>query len=150
MVVVRGRFYMSTWVDAQQQPKTALEIEADAVGHDLAYGWTHFMRGIRYRGQGQGSGDAGEETRQDTGQPAADENAGTPENAGIPDYADRAESPEDDERLASIMAERELDDGESAELEPEAALGDSGVAQDGPGASLRGDGERSETMVLAV
>jgi single-strand DNA-binding protein len=39
MVVVRGRFYMNHWVDSQQRPRATLEIEADSLGHDLAYGW---------------------------------------------------------------------------------------------------------------
>jgi single-strand DNA-binding protein len=47
MVVVRGRFYMNRWVDNQQRPRETLEIEADSLGHDLAYGWSHFLRGTR-------------------------------------------------------------------------------------------------------
>ncbi len=46
MVVIRGRFYMNTWVDSQQRTRTTLEIEADSLGHDLAYGWSHFLRGV--------------------------------------------------------------------------------------------------------
>ena len=47
MVVVRGRFYTREWVDNHQQPRSTLEIEADSVGHDLSYGWSHFLRGTR-------------------------------------------------------------------------------------------------------
>src|SRR6202012_3463584 len=47
LVVVRGRFYTNSWVDSQQRPRSTLEIEADSVGHDLAYGWSHFQRGAR-------------------------------------------------------------------------------------------------------
>ena len=57
MVVIRGRFYMHSWVDNQQRPRSVLEIEADSLGHDLAYGWSHFLRGYpaadRARGRRQ-------------------------------------------------------------------------------------------------
>ena len=46
-VFIRGHFYTSTWVDNQERPRSTLEIEADTIGHDLAYGWSHYMRGTR-------------------------------------------------------------------------------------------------------
>ena len=64
-VIIRGRFYTNTWVDSQQQTRTTLEIEADSLGHDLAYGWSHFLRGVRQ--QSRDSVDGGELARQDTG-----------------------------------------------------------------------------------
>lgn len=67
MVVVRGRFYMNNWVDNQQRQRSTLEIEADSLGHDLAYGWTHYLRGTRPQpGRAEGV-NAGEMARQDTG-----------------------------------------------------------------------------------
>jgi single-strand DNA-binding protein len=67
MVVIRGRFYMNNWVDNQQRQRSTLEIEADSLGHDLAYGWTHFLRGTRPQsGRAEGI-NAGEVARQDTG-----------------------------------------------------------------------------------
>jgi single-strand DNA-binding protein len=64
MVVVRGKFYMNTWVDSQQRTRASLEIEADSLGHDLAYGWSHFLRGSR---PGRSAGvNEGEMARQDT------------------------------------------------------------------------------------
>jgi single-strand DNA-binding protein len=65
MVVIRGRFYMNTWVDNQQQPRARLEIEADSLGHDLSYGWSHFLRGARPQAQTGAGIDAGEAARQD-------------------------------------------------------------------------------------
>jgi single-strand DNA-binding protein len=62
-VVVRGRFYMNNWVDNQQRPRSTLEIEADSLGHDLAYGWSHFLRGSRP--SGGRADDGGEMARQD-------------------------------------------------------------------------------------
>jgi single-strand DNA-binding protein len=67
MVVIRGRFYMNNWVDSQQRQRSTLEIEADSLGHDLAYGWSHFLRGTRPQ-PGRADGvNAGEVARQDTG-----------------------------------------------------------------------------------
>jgi single-strand DNA-binding protein len=66
MVLVRGRFSVNNWVDNQQRPRATLEIEADSLGHDLAYGWSHFLRGSH---PGSGAGvNAGETARQDTGE----------------------------------------------------------------------------------
>jgi single-strand DNA-binding protein len=67
MVVIRGRFYMNRWVDNQQRPRENLEIEADSVGHDLAYGWSHFLRGSRPQSERADGVNEGEMARQDTG-----------------------------------------------------------------------------------
>ena len=45
MILVRGKVVMRTWVDDQQRNRTQMQVEADAVGHDLAFGWSHFNRG---------------------------------------------------------------------------------------------------------
>ena len=71
-VVVRGRFYMNHWVDSQQRPRATLEIEADSLGHDLAYGWSHFLHGTRPSGSRAGV-DTGETARQDTELPDPDD-----------------------------------------------------------------------------
>ncbi len=71
MVVIRGRFYMNEWIDSQQRPRAVLEIEADSVGHDLAYGWSRFLRGTQARPGEQAALNAGEAARQDLG-PAGD------------------------------------------------------------------------------
>jgi single-strand DNA-binding protein len=139
MVVVRGRFYMNTWVDAQQQPKAALEIEADSVGHDLSYGWTHYLRGVRSQNPEQAGSDAGEGLRHQMGPEAPDEND---------------ENDENDAYLASSAAVREPDDDASAEpdleAEPEAAGSDLGQSGPPPGTDRDGDAERLETMALVV
>jgi single-strand DNA-binding protein len=70
MVVVRGRFYAREWLDSEQRPRVAVEIEADSVGHDLAYGWSHFLRGARPQAADRTALDAGEEARQDLESPA--------------------------------------------------------------------------------
>jgi single-strand DNA-binding protein len=66
MVVVRGKFYMNTWVDNQQRTRSMLEIEADSLGHDLAYGWSHFLRGSRPQSGRSAGVNEGEVARQDT------------------------------------------------------------------------------------
>jgi single-strand DNA-binding protein len=45
MILVRGKVVMRTWVDDQQRNRVQMQIEADSVGHDLAFGWSHFNRG---------------------------------------------------------------------------------------------------------
>jgi len=45
MILVKGKVVMRTWVDDQQRNRVQMQVEADSVGHDLAYGWSHFNRG---------------------------------------------------------------------------------------------------------
>jgi single-strand DNA-binding protein len=45
MILVRGKVVMRTWVDDQQRNRSQMQVEADSVGHDLAFGWSHFNRG---------------------------------------------------------------------------------------------------------
>jgi single-strand DNA-binding protein len=67
MVVVRGHFYTRTWLDNQQRHRSVLEIEADSLGHDLSFGWSHFLRGSRPLPGGPAAVNAGELARQDLG-----------------------------------------------------------------------------------
>jgi single-strand DNA-binding protein len=73
MVLVRGRLSVHHWVDNQQRPRETIEIEADSLGHDLAYGWSHFLRGAHPSSRADGG--AGETARQDTGEPDGDSGA---------------------------------------------------------------------------
>jgi single-strand DNA-binding protein len=105
LVIVRGKFYMNTWVDNEQRLRSALEIEADSVGHDLAYGWSHFLRGVKDRPADQAA--AGELARQETELP---EGPGDPEEPGeYPGDSDWAEA-----------ADALVTDGETGFAEPEA------------------------------
>ena len=74
MVLVRGRFSVHNWVDNEQRPRVTIEIEADSLGHDLTYGWSHFLRGSHP--SGRASVNAGEAARQDTGESEGDYGAG--------------------------------------------------------------------------
>ena len=67
MVVVRGKFFMNHWIDNQQRPRATLEIEADSIGHDLTYGWSHFLRGSRSQSGRPADVNGGETARQDYG-----------------------------------------------------------------------------------
>lgn len=110
-VLIRGHFYMSTWVDNQQRPRSALEIEADTIGHDLAHGWSHFLRGTR--SSGNSAADSGEMARQDTG--AADSGNGDDapisvlRATGTDEFEEAAPSPGE---LAQPQGQAE-DDGEA-------------------------------------
>jgi len=46
MVIVRGKVSIRSWLDDQQRVRMEVEIEADSVGHDLAFGWSRFNRGV--------------------------------------------------------------------------------------------------------
>jgi single-strand DNA-binding protein len=46
MVIVRGKVATRSWLDDQQRVRMEVEIEADSVGHDLAFGWSRFNRGV--------------------------------------------------------------------------------------------------------
>jgi single-strand DNA-binding protein len=110
MVVIRGRFYMNEWVDSQQRPRSVLEIEADSVGHDLSYGWSHFLRGTRSQPGNQAALNAGEQARQDLGQPAgSDAGSDGDIDAGIDGGIDR-EYPADGGWGEATEARPALDD----------------------------------------
>jgi single-strand DNA-binding protein len=74
MVLVRGRLSVHSWVDNQQRPRETVEIEADSLGHDLAYGWSHFLRGSHPGSRAGVNG--GEIARQDIGESEGASGAG--------------------------------------------------------------------------
>lgn len=55
-VVVHGRIATEDWTGADG-PRTTLVIEASAIGHDLTYGASQFMRTVHTGGQGEGAGE---------------------------------------------------------------------------------------------
>lgn len=66
MITVHGRCRIKTWVDRNNNPRTQLEITADSVGHEIAFGWSAFNRNTRPRDVEEASG-LGEADRQDLG-----------------------------------------------------------------------------------
>ncbi len=75
-VIVTGRLKVRPWINAEGRTGTAVEIDADAVGHDLMWGTANFKRTAADRGESPGSG-GGEE------QPDA-----VPASDGVPDGVD--------------------------------------------------------------
>lgn len=47
MVIIRGKVITRTWLDDQQRRRMQMQVEADSVGHDLSFGWSHFNRGVQ-------------------------------------------------------------------------------------------------------
>jgi single-strand DNA-binding protein len=64
MIIVRGKISTRTWVDDQQRTRTELQVEADSVGHDLSFGWSHFNRGMQVPPGSRRGIDEGEAARQ--------------------------------------------------------------------------------------
>jgi single-strand DNA-binding protein len=65
MILVRGKFRTRTWVDEQQHTRVELNIEAESVGHDMSFGWSHFNRGVHVPPGTQRGIENGEAARQD-------------------------------------------------------------------------------------
>jgi len=65
MVIVRGKVSTRSWLDDQQRVRMEVEIEADSVGHDLAFGWSRFNRGLHTPPSVMESLAQGEAIRQD-------------------------------------------------------------------------------------
>jgi len=49
-VLVMGRLRVRSYNDAEGKPRTAVEVEAHSVGHDLTRGMAHFSRALRPAG----------------------------------------------------------------------------------------------------
>jgi single-strand DNA-binding protein len=91
MILVRGKVVMRTWVDDQQRNRVQMQVEADSVGHDLAFGWSHFNRGDQSPWNSTRRQPEGEAARQDPEMyEDADESdaLGAPDNPGARDGAD--------------------------------------------------------------
>ena len=139
MVVIRGRFYMNSWVDSQQRQRTTLEIEADSLGHDLAYGWSHFLRGSRPQPGRSAGVNEGELARQETVPPGPDDDdeyladgdpgeSPEPGFSGDPRSAESAESVEPVEPVEPVTSIAHGE--ESGGLDPADALPAPGPADD--------------------
>ncbi len=109
MVVIRGRFTARHWVDNQQRPRTTIEIEADSLGHDLAYGWSHFLRATQAPPASQAGLNAGEVARQDLAASGADgDDSQYPEDDGWDEAAAAAPVPDGAGELAETGGADEL------------------------------------------
>jgi len=131
MVLIRGKVVMRTWLDDQQRSRTQMQIEADSVGHDLSFGWSHFNRGVQApRNAAQNLAD-GEMSRQDTSDgPEGDggPSGGEPGGGGYGDYLPPSlpgDDGQDDHdyqgataQTGDVLAEMVRDLGEPAEVAP--------------------------------
>jgi single-strand DNA-binding protein len=96
MITVRGKFRTSSWtVEGEDRPRTKMEIVADSVGHDLAYGWTVFNRGPVTPGRVTEELEKGEAARADDGDP---------DEGYASDYAELRDQPADDGGHDSVLA----------------------------------------------
>lgn len=105
MVIVRGKVSTRSWMDDQQRVRTELQVEADSVGHDLAYGWSHFNRGAHTPPGVTRDMERGEAIRHDM--------APDPEPAPDPELADEARFGDDGDE-----AEMSADDGPAGAAVP--------------------------------
>jgi single-strand DNA-binding protein len=104
-VIVKGRFRTSTFEDKNGQPRTAIEITADTVGHDLSRGPANY---IRLRPQHVNTEDG----------PAGDEFTGNPD---LPEGSDGMIDEDAIERFGrdlddAEVAARALEEDEAAEI----------------------------------
>lgn len=44
MITVHGTFRTKSWTDRDNNTRTEVEINASSLGHDLLYGWSHYIR----------------------------------------------------------------------------------------------------------
>ncbi len=132
MVLIRGRFRTRTWVDEQQHTRVELEIEAESVGHDLSFGWSHFNRGVHVPASASRDLANGEAIRHDM---APDEDPEDGEFSGGPDDYGRLPGDEGyDGGLAAGAAADRLDDPPAPRYADEGQSSD-----DSPFAELAGD-----------
>jgi single-strand DNA-binding protein len=106
MILVRGKVVMRTWVDDQQRNRVQMQVEADAVGHDLAFGWSHFNRGdqspwnaTRNKAEGEATGTADIDAYEDADDQDAQDVAEAHDGAG--DRGDALQADAEFEKLAS-------------------------------------------------
>ena len=101
-VVVSGRLYTRDWIDNDKNPRTSYEMEAVAVGHDLARGRSRFYRN---RPPVTSGVDADGQVRGETAELVPDDEVPAGYGDGIPDeemptFGDSPTSPEPAPALA--------------------------------------------------
>ncbi|HEX6449908.1 MAG TPA: single-stranded DNA-binding protein [Trebonia sp.] len=123
MVTIHGTFRNRIWTDKDNNDRTALEITASSVGHELTYGWSHFNRTQRASSSAEGELAVGEASRgiepgeldEESGPPemspfderyesAGDEGGadGAEDDEGGADDAGTSETAADSPRLAEV------------------------------------------------
>jgi single-strand DNA-binding protein len=100
MVIIRGKFVTRTWVDDQQRRRMQMQVEADSVGHDLSFGWSHFNRGSQTDWNSVRKQSDGEVARQDLDAMVDAQDDG--------DELDEAGAPRDSEMAGAGMTDSEM------------------------------------------
>jgi single-strand DNA-binding protein len=136
MILVRGKFRTRTWVDDQQRTRIELEVDADSVGHDMSYGWSHFNRGVHVPPGANRAQANGEALRQQM----------TPDN-DLPEDAEFADGPDEyDGSYGNLPGDDGFDgDGPAAGSAP---AGPDDPPQGAPRLS-DGEGDRAEDSAFA-
>ena len=128
MVIIKGKFVTRSWVDDQQRTRTQMHVEADSVGHDLSFGWSHFNRGANPSWGSVRAQAEGEVARQDL-----DANPDAQDDSDEPDEVDTPREPvmgdlgmDDPGIAASGMPDPEMSDADfdklAAGLDPQAEI----------------------------
>jgi single-strand DNA-binding protein len=129
MVLIRGKVITRTWLDDQQRSRTQVQVEADSVGHDLSFGWSHFNRGIQPQQHAAQHLTDGETSRQDVSDYAEASGGGPGEDETGGEYEDY---------LAAGLAPGGGQDGQDGR--------DGQEAKDGRGESTAADGAIDELV----
>jgi single-strand DNA-binding protein len=115
MIIVRGKISTRTWVDDQQRTRTEMQVEADSVGHDLSFGWSHFNRGMQVPPGSRRGIDEGEAARHGMSQDA--DPAQDADLADGPPFSDEL-----DEEMSPDLPRGGADGNEGGNEDPEARL----------------------------
>jgi len=103
-VIIRGQLRARSWND-DGKTRTTVEIEAEAVGHNVAYGFSHFMKGVHPS-----------LLRAEDGSPMAAALGGTgqPAGAGLPASDEPPRQPDTDQGSTELASgSSPLDEGGS-------------------------------------
>jgi single-stranded DNA-binding protein len=115
MILVKGKVVMRTWVDDQQRNRVQMQVEADSVGHDLAYGWSHFNRGDQSPWNATRRQAEGEAPRPDVD---AYEDADDQDPVDVAEAADRAGDPDEPAMADADFEKLTSDLGAEPEVAP--------------------------------
>jgi single-strand DNA-binding protein len=119
-VVVKGRFRTSSYEDKTGQLRTSIEIEADAIGHDLSRGISNYFRTRTAADSADGPADGG--TRTDDSA-RTNGNSGTNGNAGADGNPGGYSGTQHDGSAEHDPAEDFIDDEAIKRLERELGAG---------------------------
>jgi single-strand DNA-binding protein len=113
IITIHGTFRVKTWVDRNNNPRHELDITADAVAHEMAFGTSRYLRTGRQQGAEEREGQA-EANRQDLDPASAGFGAGT-DDFGSGDHLEDSPFPGDEFADTDLMIGASGDAGTSGE-----------------------------------